>query len=194
MMIDKKDIIAIEKYLKDEEGTRENIISRARTGLKESKSAIYSVHRGEIDEAKKHLDTAKNIVDELLLLTKKYPHLKQSADMAFEEYSEAASFYGFVCNSKIPSSSTLRIDPVSYLSGLSDLTGELGRRAVLEATARNIKEVERIRHTIEEIYGIMIKFDLRNGELRKKADSIKWNLQKVEELLHGLNMKMDTGK
>jgi translin len=190
MMIDKKDILAIEKYLKDEEHAREGIIAKSRLGLKESKSAIYSIHRNELLEAKARLDSASKIVSELLRMIKDYPHFKQSADMAFEEYSEAASFYGFVTENKIPSSSNLKVDPVSYLSGLSDLTGELGRRAVLEATSRRIKEVEKIRHVIDEIYGIMIKFDLRNGDLRKKADAIKWNLQKVEELLHGLNMKM----
>lgn len=95
---------------------------------------------------------------------------------------------GFV-NGKIPSSRELEVDPFTYLCSLSDLTGELARRSVIEATAKNVSDVQKIKDTIEEIHGIMIRFDLRNGDLRKKSDAIKWNLNKVEELLYDLKKK-----
>ncbi|MBT7927970.1 hypothetical protein HN695_06565, partial [Candidatus Woesearchaeota archaeon] len=31
--------------------------------------------------------------------------------------------------------------------------------------------------------------DLRNGELRKKSDAIKWNLKKIEDILYDISMK-----
>ena len=47
--------------------------------------------------------------------------------------------------------------------------------------------LEKIKNFVEDVYGEFLKFDLRNGQLRKKSDSIKWNLKKLEEILYDLN-------
>ena len=62
--------------------------------------------------------------------------------------------------------------------GLCDLTGELGRKAVNEVIKKNFKQAEQIRELVDEIYGEFLKLNLRNSELRKKSDQIKWNLKK----------------
>ena len=74
------------------------------------------------------------------------------------------------------------------MSGLADLTGELGRKAVHDAIKKDFNSVLKIRLLVEEIYGEFLKFDLRNGELRKKSDAIKWNLNKLEDLVLSLNL------
>lgn len=184
-MLNPKDIKEMEFYVKEEDSLREELIANARLILKDSKSAIYSIHRKELKDAKKSLESAESIIKKCRAILQKHPHLKLSFDNALEEYAEAMLFYGYVTN-KFPSYKDIGVDPILYLQGLSDLTGELGRRAVLEATAKNKKEVQKIRDLIHDIQGILIRFDLRNGELRKKADAIKWNLNKVEELLYDL--------
>lgn len=178
------------RYIKDEDAQREQIITRSRLILKSSKSAIYSIHRKEYSQAKVLLDEAKKVIVELRKIIKIHPHLQYNLDNALEEYAEAYCFYSFETTTKIPSFKEIEVDPINYLAALSDLTGELGRRAVIEATAKNVKRVEAFRATIEEIYGVMISMDLRNGDLRKKSDAIKWNLQKVEELIYDLKKKM----
>ena len=72
--------------------------------------------------------------------------------------------------------------------GLCDLAGELARKAVTVAN-KDPKIVKRIKDIIEEIFGEFLKLNLRNGELRKKSDSLKWNLNKVEEILYDINKK-----
>ena len=47
-------------------------------------------------------------------------------------------------------------------------------------------EVVRIKDCVEEIFGEFLKIDLRNGTLRKKSDSIKWNLKKLEEIMYDI--------
>jgi len=188
-MLNKKNFEDMESYIKQEDAQRETLLNRARVVLKNSKAAIYSIHRKELEKAKEYIDECENIIVELRKISEKYPHLTSHIDNALEEYCEACVFYGFVKNKELPTNMDLKLDPISYLGGLSDLTGELGRRAVLEATARNKSEVQDIRDLIDEIYGAFIRFDLRNGDLRKKADAIKWNLNKVEELLYDLNKK-----
>jgi hypothetical protein len=49
-----------------------------------------------------------------------------------------------------------------------DFTGELGRLAIMQATARDEAAVARARDLVEAIMGQMLQFDLRNGSLRKK--------------------------
>lgn len=185
-MINTKDVKDMETYIKQEDSLREELIIKSRAVLKDSKSAIYSIHRQELVEAKKLIESAALILKDLDKILKKYPHLKYSADNAYEEYCEACLFYGFV-HGKVPNAKSLNVDPIIYLQALSDFTGELARKAVIDATAKKSKEVQRIRDMIDEVFGIMIRFDLRNGDLRKKADAIKWNLNKVEELLHSLS-------
>ncbi|MEM4637967.1 MAG: hypothetical protein QXK76_03020 [Candidatus Woesearchaeota archaeon] len=184
-MIEKKHIKEMEEYVNAEDSLREELIANSRLVLKDSKSAIYSIHRNNLIESKKNLDSAESIIKKCKKIIAKHPHLKTSFENALEEYAEACLFYGFV-NNKIPSYKDIGVDPIIYLQALSDLTGELSRRAVLEATGKNKKEVQRIRDLIHDIQGIIIKFDLRNGDLRKKSDAIKWNLNKVEELLYDL--------
>ncbi|NJO18494.1 MAG: hypothetical protein HC877_23015, partial [Thioploca sp.] len=74
-----------------------------------------------------------------------------------------------------------------YLAGLCDLSGELARRAVLRAVVKDVKAVAGIREFVVGLQGGFLKFDLRNGELRKKADQIKWNLKRIEDVWYDLS-------
>jgi len=97
-------------------------------------------------------------------------------------------YYGIIKDNKIQTLATLKVNEEDYLMGICDLTGELTRKAVTIAN-KEPKEVEKIKDLVEEIFGEFIKFNLRNGELRKKADSIKWNLKKLEEIMYDIKKK-----
>ena len=68
------------------------------------------------------------------------------------------------------------------------MTGELGRKAVHDAIKNDVDSCMKIKEVVEEIHGEFLKFNLRNGELRKKSDSIKWNLNKLEDLMLSLKL------
>jgi len=188
-MLDKESFKEIELYLKEEDSRREEIINTSRIILKNSKSAIYSLHRKEIEISRNLIDESRRLIEHLKTIVSKHPHLKSSMENALEEYCEACCFYGFIVDKKVPSYKDLDLDPYTYLGGLSDLTGELGRRSVLEAIAKNKSEVEAIREIVDEIHGIFARLDLRNGEIRKKSDAIKWNLNKIEDVLHDMHKR-----
>lgn len=179
-MLDKKEFRSIEKELLDYEKKRESFIQLSRDIIRISKKIIYSVHRNEMNEASKYILEIKTMMAKL-------PN--DSSEMgiinvAKYEYVEAICFYEFVKNKRIPTKKELKIDVDAYLLGLADLTGELGRKSVNDSIKKDIKSVILIKEVIEEIYGAFLNFDLRNGELRQKYDSIKWNLKKVEEIIH----------
>ena len=51
---------------------------------------------------------------------------------------------------------------------------------------KKFDEVKKIYDVVSEIFGEFLKFDFRNGELRKKSDSIKYNMKKIEEIMYDI--------
>jgi predicted translin family RNA/ssDNA-binding protein len=166
-----------------DEKTREEVLQKSREIITLSKKVIYSIHRKNIDKAS------------LALIKKKIAKLpKQNDDtnmnnVAMQEYVEAITFYAFVTIGKIPTSKELNVGNTNYLLGLCDLTGELMRKAVNDAIDKDFESVLKTKEMVSAIYGFFLQLDLRNGELRKKSDSIKWNLKKVEDVVYDLHMK-----
>ncbi len=156
-----------------------------------SKKIIYSIHRDDfksVDLIKKKL---KINIESLNKLTKSNPKLMQEAmySSAMQEYCEALCFLDFVKKGKIPGPDIIGVNSEDYLLALSDLTGELARRAVNLAIKHRSKELAKIYDVINEIHAFFLEFNLRNSELRKKADSIKWNLKKIEEIIYSESRK-----
>ena len=71
---------------------------------------------------------------------------------------------------------------------MCDLCGELVRRAVNSAAKGNVEETVRMNELVESIFGEFIQFDLRNSELRKKSDGLKYHLNKLETVLYDLSV------
>ncbi len=75
-----------------------------------------------------------------------------------------------------------------YLGGVLDFTGELNRIAVAKATVRDKAAVQQARDVVETLQGQFLRFDLRNGALRKKYDALKYTLKKLENTLYELSL------
>ena len=186
-MINKKEFGSIREEMHKIDLKREQVIQLSREIITISKQIIYATQRNDLKEAEIAI---KNIKDKVKKL-KKIDILTDTNNhsVAFQEYVEAIAFYEFVKNKKIPSKSSLGVSAEDYLSGLCDLTGELGRKAIYEVIHKNFSEAAKIKDIVNDIYGEFLKLHLRNGELRKKSDSIKWNLKKLEEVMYDISMK-----
>jgi len=184
-MLDKKEFEQIRKDMESFEEKREEVIKTSRDIIHISKQIIYSVQRHEVKEAEKFVKDIKFKVESL-------PKTHFDTDIqyvAIQEFVEAMTFLGFVKNKKIPTRKELNVDIESYLLGLCDLTGELVRQAVNYVINKKNTEALEIKKVVEEIYGEFLKFNLRGGNLRKKADAIKWNLKKLEDLALSITLK-----
>jgi predicted translin family RNA/ssDNA-binding protein len=189
-MINKKDFNDIRDKLTKYDKDREALIKQARDVLKLSKQLIYSVHRKNIKEAEELVSKVKNEkskLDKIASMGKRLIYEGSYSD-ACQEYVEALCYYGFIKNKKIPTSTDLKVNEGDYLMGICDFTGELTRKAVTIAH-KDDKEVIKIKELVEEIFGEFLKLDLRNGNIRKKSDSIKWNLKKLEEVMYDIKKK-----
>lgn len=180
-MIDKTTFKLLKKELDAKEELREKNIAISRELTKKSKQAIYLIHRDEGFKAEKLLVEVK----------KKLPaNFDYCMGPALEEYAEAMLFLHFAKTKKILPYSKLKVGAENYLGGMADLTGELGRLAVILGSKKQTKEVQLIRDVVDEIFGGFMKIDFRNGELRRKYDAIKWNLAKIEQVLYDLKIKI----
>ncbi|MDO8740076.1 MAG: hypothetical protein Q7J54_00705 [Candidatus Woesearchaeota archaeon] len=184
-MLNKKEFEDIIKELKKFDEEREKTIRQSRDIIQLSKQIIYAVQRDDIS-------SADALVKEIKEKAKKLPLKFYDTEMdavAMQELVEAVVFYEFVKNNKMPSRKELGAETTAYLMGLCDLTGELVRKAVKDVINKRYSEAKKIKDLVDEIYGEFLKFDLRNGDLRKKADQIKWNLKKLEEMEYDVARK-----
>src|SRR3989338_5832731 len=187
MAKNENDFSALRQQIEKEDAERDVVINKSREVIKLTKTVIYAIHRNEIKKAettKKALDKA---FDEVRNVASGNHHGAYRA--AAQEYVEAVSYLYYIKNQKLIPESELRLDAESYLLGICDLTGELGRRVVNSVIKEDYEEFRRIKDIIINIYEEMQLFDLRNSELRKKVDGIKYEVKKVEDISLQLKLK-----
>lgn len=190
-MINKKSFAAMRRELEEFDSLRENLIRTSRDLLKLSKATIYNIHRHKLSDASKQLTKAKVIIKKMKSLIKKNALLAQvgAYSEALEEYVEAACYYGFIKKNKLPTAKELGVDTVLYIQGVCDLVGELVRKAINSSIKGDFKTALKIRDFVEEIYEELMMFDFRNSPVRRKFDSIKYGLDKLENLILELKLK-----
>eukprot|EP00753_Platysulcus_tardus_P006504 PLAT14252.1.p2 GENE.PLAT14252.1~~PLAT14252.1.p2 ORF type:complete len:232 (+),score=91.16 PLAT14252.1:36-698(+) len=189
-LIREVDFAAFRDEMEAYDAKRERMIKSSRDVLKLSKHAIFSMHRGQMDKASSQLADAEALARDLLPMVEEEPSLRRGAfGNAMEEYAEARLFQYYLLHSRVmPFEELGLVDRVEYLGGVVDFTGELGRVAVLRATERDVDAVRRARDIVDAIMGQFVLFDFRNGPLRKKFDSLKYTLKKMENILYELSL------
>jgi len=186
--IDRESFRRINKELKDFDGQREIIIKDSRIILKNSKKAIFSIHRGDIKEAEKLLresDAEKKKIDSMISKNSKLLSVG-AFDEALQEYVEAVLYLLFVKKAALKTPDQLGVSVENYLGGMFDLTGELVRKAINSSIKSEFDAVTKIRDFVDELYSELLEFDFRSGLLRKKFDSVKYDLNKLEDIIFDL--------
>ncbi len=178
----------LQKWIKDYDSEREKLIKKSRDVLKLSKQVIYAIHRDEISQAAKLIEDIEKQKKELDAITKHDPKLQfeGSYKVAIQEYVEAILYFNFVQTGKIVD---LDVSANHFVLGLADLPGELVRKAVFLAGKGEIKKVGEIKDAVDHIYGELLDFDFRDNEIRRKVDSVKYDLRKLEDLVLDLKLK-----
>jgi len=189
-MLDKKTFSRMRAELDEYEKSREIVIKKSREVLKISKAAIYSLHRKDVKEAENQLKTAKSAISQLKKTIATDPHLATvgSYSEALEEYVEASCYAGFL-KGKLPSPTELGVDADVYLPGLCDLVGELVRKAINSSIEGDFDAAMKIKDFVTNIYQELMLFDFPNTPVRRKFDSIKYGLEKLQDLTLELKLK-----
>jgi translin len=165
----------IRKELKEKEKVREKAQKDMRKATRLSKQAILLIHQKKLDEAKKLIKKAKEIISRLNDASIKYPQIIYSGlfNAARQEYSEANIFLNLIEESKFITPEEINVPSVDYVLGLADVIGECRRLALDALREANVEKAEKCLQIMDEIYtelvGMGEAYMLVPG-LRRKCD------------------------
>ena len=189
-MINKEYFKKLKKDVEDFDDKREDLITLTRKIVRLSKEIIYLVHRKDFSNAEKKAHEIESLMKAAKKEVGKNPQLDIGAyKVAVQEYVEAISYLKVMREDDLPSHESLGVDIEYYLLGICDLIGEMSRAAMSSAIKEDSEAVERIRNFVYEIFEEMMQIDFRNGELRKKVDGMRYEMQKLDNLAFQLKMK-----
>lgn len=186
-MFDSRWLASLKKTYTQKNSSRQQIILASAPLGHAAKKIIFALQRGE--NQKKSLLSIK--ID-FLKLVKKHglERLLREASFraALEEYLEAAFFAAIINKEKISSLPGLEVEAELYLGALSDVTGELVRKATNLISENNPLEARRLIIAGQKIVDELLDFDM-TGSLRTKYDQARNNLRKLEQLNYEISRK-----
>lgn len=195
--VDGDAISAIQHRMATYDHQREWTIKLSRDVQKLSKQAIFSIIRGQNEDAREKLAHASKTIEQVMDIVTKFPGLRAgSFSNSLEEWCEAQMLLDW-CEKKTVSGVNELVHKLSaqeYIGGLSDFTGELGRLAVMLAAKREIEAVEEIMEVDSIIYDSISRVNNLGSNFNKKLDAVQTNWKKVEDLVFELNILERTGR
>ena len=165
----------VKKELTQKDKVRENARESMRKAMSLSKQAILLIHQKRHEEARKLIESSKEIISRLQGLAKEYPDVIYSGmfSAALQEYSEANIFLGLIEESRFVTPKEINVPSVDYVLGLADVVGEY-RRFVLDVLREgNAEKGEECLKTMDEIYIELMALDeayMLVPGLRRKCD------------------------
>ena len=165
----------IQEKVKKAYDLRTDLQRASRRITKSAKRAIFAIHKGELEEARKLLDEARKELQELKEFLINRPDVAGLGMLnpAFQEYVEAEAFLALISGREPPSPGELDVPPEQYLLGLADVIGEFRRRALDALKEGRLSDAEECLSTMEELYMELISLDEAQAvvpELRRKCD------------------------
>lgn len=188
-MLDTKHLSTVAKHYTSLDKRRRELQAMSADILSSSKRSIFATQRRDAKASSQELAGIVKLVREGKSSVEKEPRLASEGmwRAALEEYAEASLYHDAMTKGRVGKVAELPDDPDLYLGGLSDLTGELTRSAVLAATDRKSAEVKRITSAVRDAIAFLLTLNL-TGQMRTKFDQAKQNLRKLEEIAFTLSV------
>jgi translin len=126
-LLDAKSFRKMQEAYRNTQELREETIKLSRDIQKESKQAIYAIHRKDLASSREKIGKAEKTIGQIRKLICDTPALESvgSYSESLEEYVEASALLAFMENRGIPTPEKLGVGNEIYLQGLCDLSGEL---------------------------------------------------------------------
>ncbi|MCJ7560436.1 hypothetical protein MUO79_07435 [Candidatus Bathyarchaeota archaeon] len=165
----------VKKELTQKDKVRENAHESMRKATSLSKRAILLIHQKRSEEARKLVESSKEVISRLQGLAKEYPDVIYSGmfSAALQEYSEANIFLGLIEESRFVTPKEINVPSVDYVLGLADVVGEYRRFALDALREGDAEKGEECLKTMDEIYIELMAMDeayMLVPGLRRKCD------------------------
>lgn len=80
-----------------------------------------------------------------------------------------------------------------YLHGLISMINELPRLAIHAVTTGDFEAPERIASVVKQVHAAFQILNLKNDALRKRFDSLKYDVKRIEEIVYDVRLRGLTG-
>jgi translin len=163
---------------------REKSLQLTRDVIFHCATAIRAVHRGEYENARGLLKSARACLEELHDVLAEHGDLFHSGFVhnAQKEYAEAVTTLALICGQPVPDPDELGVAYPAYLNGLGEAVGEL-RRHLLDTLRRGGGEdFEQLFEVMDDIYSLLVTIDFPDAltpGLRRTTDVIRGVLEKT---------------
>ncbi len=167
-----------------EDAAREKGLALSREAIRFSANAIRAVHRGDFDEARQLIDSAKTNVKEMDRTLADHGELFYGGFVhnAQKEYAEACITLALVANETLPDPDELGVSYAAYLNGLGEAAGEMRRHLLDTLRDGKIERCEEILWAMDDIYSLLVTIDFHDaltGGLRRTTDMVRGVLERT---------------
>ena len=163
---------------------REATLAASRQAIRTCAVSIRAVQRREFDDARRHIEEARALLDEAARATEHQLDVRYAGFLhdAQKEFAEANLTLAFVAGTPMPSAQELRVETPAYLNGMTEAASEL-RRQVLDCLRQgDLDRAESLFAAMDEVYGLMITVDYpeaMTGGLRRSTDALRAVLERT---------------
>ena len=180
----KSSLPLISKNLEKTNSKREFLIKNNRETVILCSQAIISIHKNDLNVAKKKIAKAKSELTKL--------KQKTSGDLVRyiitpeQEFVEAASLLAIIECKEIPSVKSLNVSDESYILGLLDCIGELKRQVIDKIRVGDSKRATQLFDVMENLYLLLYPFasyDKIVKETRRKLDVNRMLVEETRSVL-----------
>ena len=171
-------------YFATEDSAREKGLRLSRETIRFSANAIRAAHRGDYNQSRELIASAKAAVKEM------NDTLAQHGELFYggfvhngqKEYAEACITLALVSGDAVPDPDDLGISYASYLNGLGEAAGEMRRHLLDTLRDGDIDRCEEILEAMDDIYSLLVTIDFHDaltGGLRRTTDMVRGVLERT---------------
>jgi translin len=188
------DVKTLYEELRRYEQVKDEVVQTSIKASRLSKAVVYSVIRKDFAAAERALRELEEVVARLKKTLSEWPMFYSNATTGLQEYVEARTLYLLVKEGRLPTKEELGVDVYTYLMGVADVAGELGRSATEELLHKNVEAARRLKEAVERLYLDLLALEPRDFELRKKVDYVGSQANWMSEKLFYATTCRQTGE
>ena len=180
----KSSLPLISKNLEKTNAKREFLIKNNRETVILCSQAIISIHKNDLNTAKKKIAKAKSELTKLKQKTS--GNLVRYIITPEQEFVEAVSLLAVIEGKEIPSVKSLNVSDESYILGLLDCIGELKRQVIDRIRVGDSKRATQLFDVMENLYLLLYPFasyDKIVKETRRKLDVNRMLVEETRSVL-----------
>ena len=180
----KSSLPLISKNLEKTNSKREFLIKNNRETVILCSQAIISIHKNDLNAAKKKIAKAKSELTKLKQKTS--GNLVRYIITPEQEFVEAVSLLTVIEGKEIPSVKSLNVSDESYILGLLDCIGELKRQVIDKIRVGDSKRATQLFDVMENLYLLLYPFasyDKIVKETRRKLDVNRMLVEETRSVL-----------